>query len=274
MPNIYFYYLYIIIIFTSAISCSRFNGNPVIENDTPDKVIKSWNDAINNRQWDILEQLYSDEVNYYSKKKTKGFCVKRKFDFIAKNEDYTQKVSEYDLVDIYSNSIEVWFFKTYESKGKEKKVLASLSLYKDKDNHWFISGETDIPTQEKNYDKICNCGDIWFSLFKSIEDSDESGNYIPIGSRMGRAYYDKGIEKYLNISYREDLHQLFFEIEDWSCKECVSTEINRFIYDFTKEKLYICPYETPCELEGEDASLYEIDNFDKNLLKQIGTYCK
>ncbi|MGB0864058.1 MAG: hypothetical protein ACPGXZ_14135, partial [Saprospiraceae bacterium] len=153
----------LILLITTLINCNQ------VDNSTPEKLLTTWNNAINNHDWETLKTLYSNEVDYYAKKKKIEDILSLKKSYLEKNPNFKQSVSLRSTIETYYNSVTVKFDKSYKNNASIDTTFSTLSLIKGSQG-WKIINETDIETQIKNHKRICDCKDFWY--FVMVQDDN------------------------------------------------------------------------------------------------------
>ncbi|WP_343605779.1 hypothetical protein [Fluviicola sp.] len=132
-------------------------GNIFRRYDAVKKVLKKWNQAISDHQLSDLENLYADEVIYYSKKSSKQTILNQKSSWLKKHPSYKQKLGytdvyfdQDDIQEVEEPVLKVAFVARFTKicieNGKKKEVESYL-YFRKFGNKWKIVCETDAITE-------------------------------------------------------------------------------------------------------------------------------
>ncbi|WP_186280153.1 hypothetical protein [Fluviicola chungangensis] len=118
--------------------------------DAVKKILKKWNEAISEHRLSDLENLYADEVSYYSKKSNKQAVLTQKSDWLKIHPSYKQELGYvdvyYDDEDVLGVEFVVQFTKICIENGKKTEIESYL-YFRKFGNEWKIVRETDAPTE-------------------------------------------------------------------------------------------------------------------------------
>ena len=212
----------------SASNHSAFSTPLDTSTKTAEEVATLWNEAINARNWAVLDQLYADKVRYYAKKRSKDHCVQHKMDKIGPNNDFSQQITDFQTNRTYFNTYEVFFDKTFGTSKDNNTVRAFLSLVKT-DAGWQITQESDVPTRN-NRCRLCSCSDFWVAWYNGGH-----ADYYHL-SRDGIYGGEDGMYV-LMVDYNlEEEGTISFTMREMS-QESTSGFLGREIFDLKKETL-------------------------------------
>jgi len=123
-------------------------------------MLSEWNDAMNNRDYSLLEKLYDSTVKYYGKNYSREQCLEDKRKFFEKNPGFSQKVSGNTTIEwVDSTTYLVSFPKTVRFRGEEKDYPSYLKM-RISNGNILICAESDVITdriiEKNNSDKSIN----------------------------------------------------------------------------------------------------------------------
>lgn len=119
--------------------------------DTLHQVIDSWNQALNEQDYALLESLYADQVVFYTTEKSKSAVVDSKRSYLEKHPDYQQKVLNlnFQYPSNLSQTAACHFQKVYGNGALTDTVEAVLHL-KMNPSGYIIVKESDDPSEIAN----------------------------------------------------------------------------------------------------------------------------
>lgn len=219
-------------------------------NTTPEDFIIAWNNALNERDWEKAAQFYDDEVYIYGLKKSKAEILADKKKYFEKNEDFQQQVSDFDGRQIFYDTEEIYFTKTYlGDSGKEKTADCFFSIFKNEMGNWKIIEETDRQSVRKNRtnkNDITDCSEFWYALFKSNPKIKEY----------------KKFDYLLRVEFRED--EIHCDVREEG--EFTDPFIDAFYFSLKENKMYQT-YANP------DSKKVEL-KFSSALLQRMQEFCR
>ena len=125
--------------------------------DAVKKILKKWNQAINEHQLSDLENLYADEVSYYSKKSSKQGVLTQKSDWLKKHPSYKQELGytdvyfdEDDIQEVEEAVLKVEFVAQFTKiciENGKKTEIESYLYFRKFGKEWKIVRETDALTE-------------------------------------------------------------------------------------------------------------------------------
>ena len=132
-------------------------GNIFRRYDAVKKILKIWNQAISGHRMADLENLYADEVIYYSKKSNKQAILTQKSDWLKKHPSYKQELGytnvyfdEDDIQEVEELVLKVAFVAQFTKicieNGKKTEVESYL-YFRKFGKEWKIVCETDALTE-------------------------------------------------------------------------------------------------------------------------------
>lgn len=230
-----------------------------IEVESPKEIAILWNDAINNKRWDILNSIYADDVYYYANIQTKEKCLERKIKATEKDESFSQNIEEISVVQTYNNTYEIYFQKSFSVQGKQDTILAFLSTVYSEEKGWKIVQESDYITSRNKGNKICNCSDFWVALF----NGGNSTYYLLSGIWDTQiVYIGNDGSYYLHIDYGINDHEISFMTRENLPTHTSLVDINYF--DLKTNKMTL-----------EDHSGDRInEKYNKRFFKRLNEFCK
>jgi hypothetical protein len=125
-------------------------GNIFRRYDAVKKILKKWNQAISGHRPVDLENLYADEVIYYSKKSNKQAILSQKTDWLKKHPSYKQELGYTDVYYDDMDTMEVEFVAQFTKiciENKKKTEVESYLYFRKFGKEWKIVRETDAPTE-------------------------------------------------------------------------------------------------------------------------------
>jgi hypothetical protein len=117
-------------------------------------LIDKWNKANNDKNISLLKEVYAEEVNYYTNKTSKAYCIEDQTKFFKKNPDSYQSIhGDVQYESINSNEIKASFVKRVTIKNKTKDYPSYL-IFKRIKNDYKISAEGEIGNIAQNNSAI------------------------------------------------------------------------------------------------------------------------
>ncbi len=118
--------------------------------DAVKTVLKKWNQAISGHRTSDLENLYADEVSYYSKKSNKQAILAQKSEWLKKHPSYKQELGYTDVYYDDTDTLEVEFVAQFTKiciQNKKKTEVESYLYFRKFGKEWKIVRETDALTE-------------------------------------------------------------------------------------------------------------------------------
>jgi hypothetical protein len=111
-----------------------------------DELVKTWNEANNNKDINVLKNLYDTIVHFYQYKYTADECIKSKIEYFRKYPDFKQKIEGKIFIDsLKAGLVRINFTKTSVRENEEEKVAAYLIFIRHGAT-WKIYAESDLKT--------------------------------------------------------------------------------------------------------------------------------
>jgi hypothetical protein len=131
-------------------SCTGCGGKKVDKKEQKeialDELVKIWNEANNNKDINVLKDLYDTIVHFYQYKYTVDECIKKKIEYFEKYPDFKQIIEGKIFIDSLKNGlIRINFTKTVFENNEEQKVAAYL-IFSKHGKIWKIYAESDLNT--------------------------------------------------------------------------------------------------------------------------------
>lgn len=152
--NLYFLTLASTAIILLLFSCNtntNQNDKNAKDNQNSEKELKilvqKWNDAHNNNDYEIFQQIFADSVNFYQMKLIGKSCADKKVSLLKKHPDFTQTIGKIDLEKINNTTYKANFTKTVKVIGNTHEYPSYLVIVKTKSG-WKITEESDLITDE------------------------------------------------------------------------------------------------------------------------------
>lgn len=215
---------------------------------TIEEFVKTWNDLINQRDWEKLAHLYAPEVYAYGKNKSRQYCISAKKKYMEQHPSFQQKVKDFYVKKVYYQAAHISFTKTYRTaSGVEKTADGMLNLVKNAKGYWEIREETDVATWKKTK-QITSCQKFWQQLLRTnpiIKEYDQSGGYS------------------LSTTFDGDEIRLAVVIDG----EFTTMTMDRFTFSLKEKKLYQ-------NSAGFDYKEGKVLEYDKALLQRMSAFCE
>jgi hypothetical protein len=111
-----------------------------------DKLVEIWNEANNNRDINVLRDLYDTIVHFYQYKYTVDECIKSKLKYFEKYPDFKQIIEGKIFFDsIRDGLVRINFTKTV-IKGNDDEKFAAYLIFGKRNGEWKIYAESDLTT--------------------------------------------------------------------------------------------------------------------------------
>lgn len=138
--------------FLAIILFANCKNNKIDESVEINETVKLWTKCLNDKNFSVLSDIYTDSVIYYRENKVKKDVIAHKKKALNKHNDFKQSISYNNLVitDTF-NGKKVSFIKSIFFNSKQKSYPSYLVLNKI-DDKWKISTESDLIT-DKNLQK-------------------------------------------------------------------------------------------------------------------------
>jgi hypothetical protein len=105
-----------------------------------------WNEANNNRDINVLRNLYDTSVHFYQYKYTVDECIKSKLKYFEKYPDFQQTIEGNIFIDSLKDGfVKINFTKAVTQGDKEEKIAAYL-VFRKHNKSWKIFVESDLNT--------------------------------------------------------------------------------------------------------------------------------
>ncbi len=232
----------------------------------------AWNDRLNVKTCDSLEQMYDDSVLVYGKIGRKDMLDSKKR-FFAKHADFTQTISGEILIEKKSNELYVANFKkTSGFNGKTSTVDAYLT-FSNKTGNWKISVEGDKLTdanllkEAKKTSSEVTCMDVveeiittcpsYLKMTKGLAQQVEDNGGVGFGHIFeGSPNGEKGDDCPYTEMYEFNLHEYY---------ATHSPTLARYSFNPNTKELF--------EYNPIDDQLFAIP-FNKKLIEKFDKACK
>lgn len=112
-----------------------------------EQVLSAWNDALNRRNFDALEQMYADEVWFYGKRTTRKDVLANKRVALESLKSFQQEILGDPVSHTVGDTVVLRFRKRSGAKGKQNDVAAKLTLARNKP--WRILREEDEVSEKR-----------------------------------------------------------------------------------------------------------------------------
>ncbi|MBN2777882.1 MAG: hypothetical protein JXR36_09575 [Bacteroidales bacterium] len=152
--NLYFLTLASTAIILLLFACNtntNQNDKNAKNNQNPEKelniLVQQWNDAHNNNDYDVFQQIFADSVNFYQMKLIGNTCVDKKESLLQKYPDFKQSIGKIDFEEIDNSTYKASFTKTVKVSGNIHEYPSYLVITKTKSG-WKITEESDLITDE------------------------------------------------------------------------------------------------------------------------------
>jgi hypothetical protein len=128
-------------------------GSKKVESNERDKpetslveLVEIWNEANNNKDVNVLRNLYDSVVRFYQHKYTVDECIKRKIEYFETYPDFTQIIEGSIFIDSLKDGLVRLNFTKAVIKGDEKETVAAYLVFNKCDDVWKICVESDLQT--------------------------------------------------------------------------------------------------------------------------------
>ncbi|MDR2286530.1 MAG: hypothetical protein LBE04_03505 [Prevotellaceae bacterium] len=147
--EVLFMSLCLIYLFESCNGCGRkkIKSEENMKTETSlDKLVEIWNEANNNKDINVLRDLYDTVVHFYQYKYTVDECIKSKLKYFKKYPDFKQIIEGRIFFDsIRDGLIRINFTKTV-IKGNDDEKFAAYLIFRMRNGVWKIYAESDLTT--------------------------------------------------------------------------------------------------------------------------------
>ena len=146
--------LLIVILISFIFSCGKAENSN--KSDSKEKTVEEqikemvniWNEASSNADFDTLEKILGDKIEYYQSSVTKAYYISDQKKFFAKNPVYGQKIKGDIIVTQISNKqVKAEFVKEVTTK-KGTKNYPSYLVFENVNGQWKLVLESDTVSDE------------------------------------------------------------------------------------------------------------------------------
>ena len=148
--------LLLLVVLLSLFSCEKKENNissstiekPIQKEETSEEQIKKmvnvWNEASSNADFDTLEKILGDKIEYYQSSVTKAYYISDQKKFFAKNPVYGQKIKgDITVTQISNKQAKAEFVKEVTTK-KGTKEYPSYLVFENVNGEWKLILESDL----------------------------------------------------------------------------------------------------------------------------------
>ena len=148
--------LLLLVVLLSLFSCEKKENNissssiekPIQKEETNEEQIKKmvniWNEASSNADFDTLEKILGDKIEYYQSSVTKAYYISDQKKFFANNPVYGQKIKgDITVTQISNKQAKAEFVKEVTTK-KGTKDYPSYLVFENVNGEWKLILESDL----------------------------------------------------------------------------------------------------------------------------------
>lgn len=148
--------LLLLVVLLSLFSCEKKENNisssaiekPIQTEETSEEQIKKmvnvWNEASSNADFDTLEKILGDKIEYYQSSVTKAYYISDQKKFFANNPVYGQKIKgDITVTQISNKQAKAEFIKEVTTK-KGTKEYPSYLVFENVNGEWKLILESDL----------------------------------------------------------------------------------------------------------------------------------